>query len=77
MSSFALAYAPSETLGFIPERLERLTAVMAREVEEKKAPGVSMLIARHGKVAYRQSVGALAPGRPADDATTRSSASIR
>ena len=53
MSSFALPYAPSETLGFIPERLERLTAIMARQVEEKKAPGVSMLIARHGKIAYR------------------------
>jgi CubicO group peptidase (beta-lactamase class C family) len=64
MSSFALSYAPSETLGFIPERLERLTAIMARQVEEKKAPGVSMLIARHGKIAYRQSVGALTPGGP-------------
>jgi CubicO group peptidase (beta-lactamase class C family) len=64
MSSFALPYAPSETLGFIPERLERLTAIMARQVEEKKAPGVSMLIARHGRIAYRQSVGKLRPGGP-------------
>jgi CubicO group peptidase (beta-lactamase class C family) len=64
MSSFALPYAPSETLGFIPERLQRLTAIMAGQVEEKKAPGVSMLIARHGKIAYRQSVGALTPGGP-------------
>jgi CubicO group peptidase (beta-lactamase class C family) len=73
MSSFGLSYAPSETLGFIPERLERLTAIMARQVEEKKAPGVSMLIARHGKIAYRQSVGALRPGGPAmaDDAIFR------
>ncbi len=64
MSSFGLSYAPSETLGFIPERLARLTAIMARKVEEKKAPGVSMLIARHGRIAYRQSVGALRPGGP-------------
>jgi CubicO group peptidase (beta-lactamase class C family) len=73
MSSFALPYAPSETLGFIPQRLERLTAIMAREVEDKKAPGVSMLIARHGKIAYRQSVGALRPGGPdmTDDAIFR------
>jgi CubicO group peptidase (beta-lactamase class C family) len=73
MSSFGLFYAPSETLGFIPERLERLTAIMARQVEEKKAPGVSMLIARHGRIAYRQSVGALRPGGPAmtDDAIFR------
>jgi CubicO group peptidase (beta-lactamase class C family) len=73
MSSFALPYAPSETLGFIPQRLERITAIMARQVEEKKAPGVSMLIARHGKIAYRQSVGALRPGGPpmSDDAIFR------
>jgi CubicO group peptidase (beta-lactamase class C family) len=73
MSSFGLSYAPSETLGFIPERLERLTAIMANQVEEKKAPGVSMLIARRGKIAYRQSVGALRPGGPAmtDDAIFR------
>jgi CubicO group peptidase (beta-lactamase class C family) len=73
MSSFALSYAPSETLGFIPERLERLTTIMARQVEEKKAPGVSMLIGRHGKVAYRDYVGALRPGGPrmTDDAIFR------
>ena len=65
MSSFGLSYAPSETLGFIPERLEQLTTIMARQVLEKKAPGVSMLIARHpGKVAYRDFVGALRPGGP-------------
>jgi CubicO group peptidase (beta-lactamase class C family) len=73
MSSFALPYARSETLGFIPERLDRLTAIMARKVEEKKAPGVSMLIARHGQIAYRESVGALRPGGPSmtDDAIFR------
>jgi CubicO group peptidase (beta-lactamase class C family) len=64
MSSFGLFYAPSETLGFIPERLERLTTVMAHEVKEKKAPGVSMLIGRNGKIAYRQLAGALRPGGP-------------
>ena len=73
MSSFALPYAPSETLGFNPQRLERITAIMARQVEEKKAPGVSMLIAHQGKIAYRQSIGALRPGGPAmtDDAIFR------
>ncbi|HKI13879.1 MAG TPA: serine hydrolase domain-containing protein, partial [Roseiarcus sp.] len=73
MSSFVLSYAPSETIGLIPERLMRLTTVMARQVEEKKAPGVSMLIARHGKIAYRESVGALRPGGPpmSDDAIFR------
>jgi CubicO group peptidase (beta-lactamase class C family) len=73
MSSFVLPYAPSESVGFLPDRLERLTAVMARQVEERKAPGVSMLIARHGKVAYRQCLGELRPGGPAmsDDAIFR------
>jgi CubicO group peptidase (beta-lactamase class C family) len=73
MNSALLPYAPSETLGFIPERLERLTAIMTRQVEEKKAPGVSMLIARHGRIAYRESVGSLRPGGPAmtDDAIFR------
>ena len=73
MSSFGLSYAPSETLGFVPEQLERLTTIMARQVEEKKAPGVSMLIARHGKIAYRELVGALRPGGPpmTDDAIFR------
>jgi CubicO group peptidase (beta-lactamase class C family) len=65
MSSFLLPYAPSESVGFLPDRLERLTAVMARQIEDKKAPGVSMLIARHGKVAYRQCLGELRPGGPA------------
>ena len=73
MSAFVLPYAPSETLGFIPERLERLTEVMARTVAEKKAPGVSMLIARHGRIAYRETVGAIRPGGPpmAEDAIFR------
>jgi CubicO group peptidase (beta-lactamase class C family) len=73
MTSFGLFYAPSETLGFIPERLERLTTIMAHEVKEKKAPGVSMLIGRHGKIAYREMVGALRPGGPqmTDDAIFR------
>ena len=65
MSAYILPYAPSESVGLIPERLERLTAVMARQIEDKKAPGLSMLIARHGKVAYRQCLGLLRPDGPA------------
>jgi CubicO group peptidase (beta-lactamase class C family) len=73
MSSFGLPYAPSETVGFIPERLERLTAAMQRQIDEKKAPGASMLIARRGKFVYRQCLGALRPGGPPmrDDAIFR------
>ena len=64
MSDFVLPYVPSERVGFAPERLERLTAVMQRQIEETKAPGLSMLIARHGKFAYRQCLGSLRPGGP-------------
>jgi len=73
MNAFVLPYAPSEQEGFIPERLERLTAVMQRQIDERKAPGASMLIARRGKFVYRQCLGALRPGGPAmpDDAIFR------
>ena len=64
MNAFVLPYAPSEREGFIPERLERLTAAMQRQIDEKKAPGASMLIARHGKLVYRQCLGALRPDGP-------------
>ena len=46
---------------------------MQRQIDEKKAPGLSMLIARHGKFVYRQSLGALRPDGPPmpDDAIFR------
>jgi CubicO group peptidase (beta-lactamase class C family) len=60
----ALPHAPPESVGLIPERLKRLTAAMARQIEEKKAPGLAMLIARNGKIAYRQTIGTLKPSGP-------------
>ncbi len=73
MNAFVLPYAPSEREGFVPQRLERLTEVMQRQIDEKKAPGLSMLIARHGMFVYRQSLGALRPDGPPmpDDAIFR------
>ena len=47
-----------------PQALARLTAVMQREVEARRVPGVSMMVARGGKCAYRCDVGALRPGGP-------------
>jgi CubicO group peptidase (beta-lactamase class C family) len=44
--------------------LSRLTAVMQREVDARRVPGVSMLIARGGKVGYRRDIGALRPDGP-------------
>ena len=73
MSAFVLPYVPSEHLGFDPYRLERLTDAMQRQIDEKKTPGVAMLIARHGKIAYRQALGEIRAGGPAmtDDAIFR------
>jgi CubicO group peptidase (beta-lactamase class C family) len=44
--------------------LDRLSAVMQREVDTGHVPGVSMLIARGGEVGYRRDFGALRPGGP-------------
>jgi CubicO group peptidase (beta-lactamase class C family) len=74
MTEFAFPKASPENVGVNPRRLKRLSAVMARQVtEEKKAPGLQMLIARNGKIAFHESVGALKPGGPAmpDDAIFR------
>ncbi|SDR32505.1 CubicO group peptidase, beta-lactamase class C family [Rhizobiales bacterium GAS191] len=54
-----------EEAGLSPQGLAKLTAVMRREVETKHVPGVSMLISRGGKIAFRENVGALRPGGPA------------
>jgi len=73
MTAPTLPHAPPESVGLDPTRLKRLTAFMARQVEEKKAPGVSMLIARNGKIGYRATMGALKPDGPPmrDDAIFR------
>jgi CubicO group peptidase (beta-lactamase class C family) len=61
--------ADSRQAGFHAAGLERLSAVMQREVDARHVPGVSLAIARGGKVAYRHDIGALRPGgasMPAD-----------
>ncbi len=49
--------APPESLGFSPERLKRVDALMQRYVGEKKMAGITIAIARDGKVAYLRSEG--------------------
>ncbi len=56
--------AAPEELGLATAGLERLSSVMQQEVERGHVPGVSMLIARGGKVGYRRDFGALRPGGP-------------
>jgi CubicO group peptidase (beta-lactamase class C family) len=59
-----LPTARPEEVGLSRAALQRLADVMLREIEAGRAPGVSMLVARHGKVAFSQSLGALRPGGP-------------
>jgi len=53
-----------EDVGLTAAGLDRLSAVMQREVDTRHVPGVSMLIARGGKAGYRRDFGALRPGGP-------------
>jgi CubicO group peptidase (beta-lactamase class C family) len=63
--SHAMAAAEPQEAGLSPAGLAKLTAIMQREVDAKRLPGVSMLIARRGKIGYRRDLGALRPGGPA------------
>jgi CubicO group peptidase (beta-lactamase class C family) len=62
--STTLPMAKPEEVGLSSSALARLGAVMRREAETKHVPGVTMLISRRGKVAYRESIGELRPGGP-------------
>jgi CubicO group peptidase (beta-lactamase class C family) len=55
-----------ETLGFSSERLERLHAVMQREVDQKQLAGIVTILARHGKVVEERTYGKkdIASGTP-------------
>jgi len=65
--SFAqpLTVSGPEAAGLSSAGLATLTAVMQREAESGLVPGVAMLIARGGKLAYRRDIGRLRPGGPA------------
>ncbi len=52
-----LPAAPPDQLGFSPERLNRIDAVMQRYVDDGKLAGLTIAIARDGKVAYLHSAG--------------------
>ncbi len=76
MFSQAFAGLPAsrpEEIGLSRSALKRLIAAMEREISTGRAPGASMLIARHGKVGFAQSLGLLRPEGPPmpDDAIFR------
>jgi CubicO group peptidase (beta-lactamase class C family) len=51
--------AKPEEFGFSSERLDRITQLFRDDVAEGKVPGFVLLIARHGKLAYFETVGVL------------------
>lgn len=66
-----LPSAPPESLGFSAERLKRVDALMQRYVSQQKLAGMTIAIARDGKVAYLRSEGMadIAARRPMRDDT--------
>ena len=56
-----LPTATPESVGFSPERLGRITEALRGDIAKGTIPGAVLLISRHGKVAYFESVGSLDP----------------
>src|SRR5215470_16416006 len=61
----ALPTASPEEVGLSSARLGRLGEAMRAEVEAKRLPGAVVLVARKGRIAYFEAVGARDPGNPA------------
>ena len=56
-----LPRAKPEAVGMSSERLARIKATLAADVEAKKLPGAVVLVARHGKVVLYDTVGRIDP----------------
>jgi CubicO group peptidase (beta-lactamase class C family) len=56
-----LPRAKPEAVGMSSERLARIKATLAADVEAKKIPGAALLVARHGKVVMFDTVGKIDP----------------
>jgi CubicO group peptidase (beta-lactamase class C family) len=56
-----LPRAKPEAVGMSSERLARITATLAADVEAKKLPGAVILVSRHGKVVLYDTVGKIDP----------------
>ena len=56
-----LPSAKPEQVGLSSERLGRLTATLRTDVQKDVIPGAVVLVARHGKIALFEAVGAIDP----------------
>jgi len=70
--SIQLPSSPPATLGMSAERLARMDQVISASIEKKELPGAVVLVARHGRVAWRKAYGsrAVEPQREAMTADT-------
>ncbi|HXT09552.1 MAG TPA: serine hydrolase domain-containing protein [Roseiarcus sp.] len=59
-----LPVAEPESIGLSTPGLERFAAILAREIAAGRAPGASLMVARHGKVGLARAMGAIRPGGP-------------
>ena len=61
-----LASVDPKTVGFSPERLQRLHALLQKKVDDKKLAGIVTVLARHGKIVDFETYGKsdLASGAP-------------
>src|SRR5262245_64869031 len=57
----ALPMAKPEQLGLSSDRFNRLTATLKADVDKGVIPGAVVLVARHGKVALFEAIGARNP----------------
>jgi len=52
-----LSMSTPEDAGMSSERLERLSQAMQNEIDERNTPGISTMIARHGKIVHFETYG--------------------
>ena len=60
----ALPAASPEDVGLSAAALARLSTALKDRVAAGHVPGAVALVARHGKIAYHEAFGAIAPGGP-------------
>ena len=64
-AALSLPVAAPEEVGLCPQRTQRLMDVLQTEVERQRLPGAVALVARRGKIALLEAVGALDPAADA------------
>ena len=57
MSDLPLPFLPPSSVGFDPQRLQRITATIEADVAAKHLPGAVILIARRGALAFAEAYG--------------------